>query len=78
MNTYSGVNEIKFIDVRKLESGFHIFYQRLKVSPEAKRLAKYKEKKKEFCVATLQFDVTFCTPITCAPSLHCMVRTDSF
>ena len=32
------------------------------------RLAKYKEKKKEFSVATLQFDVTFCTPIPCAPS----------
>ena len=45
-----------------------IFYQRMKVSPEARRLAKYKEKKKEFSVATLQFDVTFCTQIPCAPS----------
>ena len=40
----------------------------MKVSPEARRLAKYKEKKKEISVATLQFDVTFCTPILCAPS----------
>ena len=47
-----------------------IFYQRMKVSPEARRLSKYKEKKKEFSVATLQFDVTFCTPIPCAPSIH--------
>ena len=36
-----------------------IFYQRMKVSPEARRLSKYKKKKKEFSVATLQFDVTF-------------------
>ena len=42
----------------------------MKVSPEARRLAKYKEKKKEFSVATLQFDVTFCTPIPCAPSIR--------
>ena len=40
----------------------------MKVSPEARRLAKYKERKKEFSVATLQFDVTFCTPIPCASS----------
>ena len=40
----------------------------MKVSPEARRLAKYK-KKEEFSVATLQFDVTFCTPIPCAPSM---------
>ena len=40
----------------------------MKVSTEAKRLAKFKEKK-EFSVATLQFDVTFCTPIPCAPSV---------
>ena len=40
----------------------------MKVSPEARRLAKYKEKKKEISVATLQFDVTFCTSILCAPS----------
>ena len=46
--------------------GFHIFYQRMKVSPEARRLAKYKEKKK-ISIATLQLDVTFCTPILCAP-----------
>ena len=45
-----------------------IFYQRMSVSPEARRLSKYNEKKKEFSVATLQFDVTFCTPIPCAPS----------
>ena len=51
----------------ELESGFHIFYQQMKVSPEARRLANYKEKNKEFSVATLQFDVTFCTPIPCAP-----------
>ena len=42
----------------------------MKVSPKARRLAKYKEKKKEFSVATLQFDVTFCAPIPCAPSLR--------
>ena len=42
----------------------------MKVSPEARRPTKYKEKKKETSVATLQFDVTFCTPILCAPSLH--------
>ena len=41
----------------------------MKVSPEARRLAKYKEKKKEISVVTLQFDVTFCTSILCAPSL---------
>ena len=40
----------------------------MKVPPEARRLAKYKEEKKEISVATLQFDVTFCTPILCAPS----------
>ena len=40
----------------------------MKVSSEVRRLAKYK-KKKEFSVATLHFDVTFCTPIPCAPSL---------
>ena len=40
----------------------------MKVSPEARRLAKYKEKKKEISVAMLQFDVTFCSPILCAPS----------
>ena len=39
----------------------------MKVSPEARRLAK--EKNKELSVATLQFDVTFCTAIPCAPSL---------
>ena len=39
----------------------------MKVSPEARRLAK--EKKKELSVATLQFDVTFCTAIPCAPSI---------
>ena len=43
----------------------------MKVSPEARRLAKYKEKKKEISVATLQLDVTFCTPILCAPS-YCL------
>ena len=42
----------------------------MKVSPEARRLAKYKEKKKEISVVTLQFDVTFCTSILCAPSLR--------
>ena len=42
----------------------------MKVSLEARRLAKYKEKKKEFSVATLQFDVTFCTPIPCAQSVR--------
>ena len=52
----------------KARKRFHIFYQRMKVSLEARRLAKYKEKKKEISVATLQFDVTFCTPILCAPS----------
>ena len=40
----------------------------MKVSPAARRLAKYKEKKKEISFATLQLDVTFCTPIMCAPS----------
>ena len=39
----------------------------MKFSLEARRLAKYK-KKKEISVATFQFDVTFCTPILCAPS----------
>ena len=42
----------------------------MKVSPKARRLAKYKELKKEFSVATLQFDVTFCAPIPCAPSMQ--------
>ena len=60
--------EFELIDVLKLESGFHMFYQQMKVSPEARRLAKTKEKIKEFSVATSQFDVTFCTPIPCAPS----------
>ena len=41
----------------------------MKVSPVVRRLAICKEKKKEFSVATLQFDVTFCTPIPCAPSV---------
>ena len=41
----------------------------MKVSPEARRLAKYKEKTKEISVATLQFDVTFWTPILCSPSI---------
>ena len=39
--------EIELIDVWKLENVFYIFYQRTKVSPEARRLAKYKEKKKQ-------------------------------
>ena len=43
---------LTFIDVLKLENNFHIFYQRMKVSLEARRLAKYKEKKKEISVAT--------------------------
>ena len=42
----------------------------MKVSPEARHLAKYKEKKKEISVATLQFDVTFCTPILYAASVR--------
>ena len=42
----------------------------MKVSLEARRLTKYKEKKKEISVSTLQFDVTFCTPILCAPSVQ--------
>ena len=42
----------------------------MKVSTEAGRLAKYKEKKKEISVVTLQFDVTFCTPILCALSIR--------
>ena len=41
----------------------------MKVSPEARRLTEYK-KKEEISVATLQYDVTFCTAIPCAPSLH--------
>ena len=65
INTDSDVYEIEFIDV-----WIHIFYQRMKVSPEARRLAKYKEKREEISVATLQFDVTFCTPIPCAPSFR--------
>ena len=63
-NTDSDVYEIEFIG-----NGFHIFYQGMKVSPEARRLTKYKTK--EISVATLQFDVTFCTPIPCAPS-YCL------
>ena len=43
---------LTFIDVLKLENNFHIFYQRMKVSLEARRQAKYKEKKKEISVAT--------------------------
>ena len=42
----------------------------MKVSPEARHRAKYKEKKKKISVATLQFDVTFFTPILCAPSIY--------
>ena len=60
-----------------LVNGFHIFYQRMKVSPEARRLAKYKEKKKEISVVTLQFDVTFCTSILCAPSHAITVTNES-
>ena len=47
----------------------------MKVFPEVRCLAKYKEKKKEFSVATLQFDVTFCTLIPCAPSVHFQVKS---
>ena len=43
---------LAFIDVLKLGNGSHIFYQRMKVSLEARRLAKYMEKKKEINVAT--------------------------
>ena len=42
------------------------------------RLANYKEKKKELSVATLQFDVAFCTPIPCAPSMSLLVATLTF
>ena len=47
----------------------------MKVSPEVRRLAKYK-KKKEFSVATLQFDVTFCTQIPCAPSVYSIIERE--
>ena len=53
----------------------------MKVSPEARRLAKYRENKKEISVATLQFDVTFCTPILCALSVYyndvCALRREN-
>ena len=71
VNTYSDVYEIELLMFESKKPIFIIiFYQRMKVSPEARRLSKYKEKKKEFSVATLQFDVMICTPIPCAPSLY--------
>ena len=49
----------------------------MKVSPEARRLAKYKERTKEISVVNLQFDVTFCTSILCAPSHAITVTNES-
>ena len=46
----------------------------MKVSPEARRLPKYKEKREEISVATLQFDITFCTSILCAPAQSSLDR----
>ena len=59
MYTMTEILILNCFDVWKLENGFHNIFQRMKVSPEARRLAKYKEKKKEISVAILQFDVTF-------------------
>ena len=44
-NTDSDVYEIEFIDIWNLESGFHIFYQRMKsLQFWARRLANYEKK----------------------------------